>query len=381
MERRSMMRKDLCKVIAISCFLLLATSATVFAAEAIPATGSNLTADLSLGSSGEDVLAVQQQLLALGYDPGPLDAYFGTVTEDAVVLFQIANGLYVDGVVGPITMNALFDFTPSQAYLPEEPAYLSLGSTGEDVLAIQVQLHALGYDPGPLDGYFVVITEEAVVLFQMANGLYVDGVVGPITMNALYSSASAQASVPAGPAELSLGSSGEDVLAVQVQLHALGYDPGPLDGYFGPLTEAAVKEFQAANGLYVDGVVGPITYNALFGEIGEAPAGASAEPPAAAFNTTKLTFHEDGWYVARLEVELWDKEKQSYEWIYSDSRAKGQKTTVSIDTDKYEINRVGYQIWFFGWDNDYMNLPWANTDYATDFTLSGSGDYPEFSWK
>ena len=103
--------------------------------------------------------------------------------------------------------------------------------------------------------------------------------------------------------------------------------------------------------------------------------------PAQDSDTVQLTFHEDGWYVARLEVELWDIKNQSYKWIYSDSRAKGQKTTLTIDTTLYEINRVGYQIWFFGWDNDYMNLPWANTDYATDFTLSGSGDYPEFTWK
>lgn len=112
-------------------------------------------------------------------------------------------------------------------------------------------------------------------------------------------------------------------------------------------------------------------------ETQDIPAG--GEPTA--LNETKLTFHEDGWYVARMEVELWDKDEQKYTWLYSDSRAKGQKTTLTIDTDKYEINRVGYQIWFFGWDNDYMNLPWANTDYATDFTLSGSGDYPEFTWK
>ena len=98
-------------------------------------------------------------------------------------------------------------------------------------------------------------------------------------------------------------------------------------------------------------------------------------------NAETLTFHQDGWYVARMEVQVWDKSAQDYKWIYSDSRAKGQKTALSIDTDRYEITRVGYQIWFFGWDNDYMNVPWANTDYATDFTLSGSGDYPEFTWK
>ena len=97
--------------------------------------------------------------------------------------------------------------------------------------------------------------------------------------------------------------------------------------------------------------------------------------------TTTFTFHQNGWYVARLEVEVWDKAKQDFKWIYSDSKSRDGKATLSIDTNKYEVNRVGYQIWFFGWNNDYMNLPWANTDYATDFTLSGYGDYPEFTWK
>ena len=96
--------------------------------------------------------------------------------------------------------------------------------------------------------------------------------------------------------------------------------------------------------------------------------------------TTTLTFHQEGWYVARLEVQVWDKSKQDFVWIYSDSCAKGEDTDVKINTDMYEINRVGYQIWFFGWDNDYMNIPWANSDFATDFTLSGYGDYPEFTW-
>ena len=93
-----------------------------------------------------------------------------------------------------------------------------------------------------------------------------------------------------------------------------------------------------------------------------------------------FTFIQDGWYIARLEVQLWDKNKQNYKWVYSESCAKGQTAKLSFDMNDYEINRVGYQIWFFGWDNDYMNVPYANTDGATTFTLSGSGDYPEFTW-
>jgi len=52
---------------------------------------------------------------------------------------------------------------------------------------------------------------------------------------------------------------GDDVLAVQARLIALGFDPGRADGVYGPLTVAAVTAFQKAKGLETDGVVGPIT--------------------------------------------------------------------------------------------------------------------------
>ena len=99
------------------------------------------------------------------------------------------------------------------------------------------------------------------------------------------------------------------------------------------------------------------------------------------FNETVVfTFIQKGWYIARLEVQLWEKKTENLSWIYSDSCAIGQTAKLSIDTNLYEVNRVGYQIWFFGWDNDYLNVPYANTDNATTFILSGSGDYPEFTW-
>jgi peptidoglycan hydrolase-like protein with peptidoglycan-binding domain len=53
------------------------------------------------------------------------------------------------------------------------------------------------------------------------------------------------------------------VKALQFRLRRLGHAPGPLDGFFGPRTEGAVERFQAANGLVVDGVVGPKTRKRL----------------------------------------------------------------------------------------------------------------------
>ena len=53
-------------------------------------------------------------------------------------------------------------------------------------------------------------------------------------------------------------------LDIQKRLKVLGFDPGPLDGYPGRRTSAAVRAFQRANGLVDDGIAGPLTLAALF---------------------------------------------------------------------------------------------------------------------
>lgn len=61
------------------------------------------------------VLKIQTRLKEMGYQPGPLDGIRGRLTIGAVKMFQYANGLVGDGLVGPKTLTALF---PSAAQLP-----------------------------------------------------------------------------------------------------------------------------------------------------------------------------------------------------------------------------------------------------------------------
>jgi hypothetical protein len=55
----------------------------------------------------------------------------------------------------------------------------------------------------------------------------------------------------------------EIIFEIQQALAARGFDPGEIDGDYGPDTQAAVRDFQTAVGLLVDGAVGPETSEAL----------------------------------------------------------------------------------------------------------------------
>ena len=55
------------------------------------------------------------------------------------------------------------------------------------------------------------------------------------------------------------GSRGNEVKKLQENLNKLGFNCGTVDGIFGVKTEAAVKAFQKAYSLTVDGIAGPAT--------------------------------------------------------------------------------------------------------------------------
>jgi peptidoglycan hydrolase-like protein with peptidoglycan-binding domain len=106
-----------------------------------------------------------------------------------------------------------------------------------------------------VDGVFGPKTEAAVRHFQQGKGLTVDGVVGAHTWGALILT-------------VRQGSSGDAVRGVQEEFafRNLSGIPGTglkIDGIFGPKTDAAVRGFQQALSIAVDGIVGPVTWRAL----------------------------------------------------------------------------------------------------------------------
>jgi peptidoglycan hydrolase-like protein with peptidoglycan-binding domain len=133
------------------------------------------------------------------------------------------------------------------------------GDQDHPVRTLQYLLRARGHTV-TVDGIFGPRTDAAVRAFQQERSLAVDGIVGPHTWHALI-------------VEVQKGSQGDAVRGVQeeFQFRNLSGDPSKglqIDGIFGPKTDAAVRGFQHAiaqdvPSMAVDGIVGPMTWQAL----------------------------------------------------------------------------------------------------------------------
>lgn len=84
---------------------------------------------------------------------------------------------------------------------------------------------------------------------QFKAGLVVDGIPGAKTYNAARN--------------VKKGAKGNLTRVLQALLYLAGFNPGPFDGHFGGGTEAAVRDFQRAKKLTIDGVAGKATWTAL----------------------------------------------------------------------------------------------------------------------
>jgi N-acetylmuramoyl-L-alanine amidase len=179
-------------------------------------------------------------------------------------------GISWDEFVNDINEAYLRDFKGSDLPEPQVKGVsvelpLKTGDSGPFVREIQEDLSKAGF-PLPIygaDGTFGSETERAVMKFQKKYGLTVDGLVGPKTidkLNEILSSSNPSTDYPLPTDVLNEGDEGLKVKQLQRALKAINFDPGSIDGIYGPLTVDAVTRFQSMYAaLENDGVYGPNT--------------------------------------------------------------------------------------------------------------------------
>ena len=247
---------------------LNAIAAAVARKGGTPASGGSAGTTLKLNSQGTKVSQLQTDLKQLGYYYAEITGNFGAKTEAAVKAFQKAKGLTADGVAGTKTLNAIAAAVDKAggSSSGSSSTNMKLGSTGTAVSALQQNLTTLGYYYGDVTGHYGNLTQQAVKKFQKAKGLTQDGVASTATLNAI-TSALKNAGVDVGPGTVATtlreGDKGTAVTELQTMLKKLNYYYGSVTGSFGSLTKQAVRKFQDANKLTVDGVAGPATINKL----------------------------------------------------------------------------------------------------------------------
>ena len=176
-------------------------------APAVAPAATQFIRNLTTGSSGEDVRALQQYLNAAGFkiaeagpgSPGNETNLFGSLTRTALAKWQAANGVSpAIGYFGPLTRAKITSITvpavtPLATSTPLPPisggAYnftrsLTVGSQGDDVKALQDYLTTTGHFTysGGSTGIFGSVTRTALAAWQAANGISpASGYFGPVS--------------------------------------------------------------------------------------------------------------------------------------------------------------------------------------------------------
>ena len=189
----------------------------------IPSINSNNATDYSRYGSfvGGRCGELQTLLNKVGYNL-VVDSKFGANTLNAVMSFQQKYGLQVDGYAGNQTFSKLNEV------IGNKPTKVVTTNSDNWVARLQAECNR-----------------------QRLSQQIVDNIAGRNTLN--------------GCPTLRQGSQGNITKLLQEKLVSLGYDTNGIDGIFGSGTAYAVAQWQKANGLYTDGIIGRQSWSKLLG--------------------------------------------------------------------------------------------------------------------
>ncbi len=247
-----------------------------------------------------NVHAIQAALIKLGYLSGDPDGGFGNNTKNAVIAFQTEYGLTADGVAGSATIAKLFDYalngapassptmdgagfsmvkSPSSVKAAMPKAYIKSGGTYYQLVSTQYYMQ--GTDP-MVTVYNDLGSDSTTALegLSIYKTALVDTAVAAHIKKEIWTEAS--------PAPLALGNKHSlYVHAMQLALSEMGLYSGDLDGSFGSGTQSSLKNFQAQQGLPVNGSADTPTLQALYSGIVGGVSNGSSVMDSAGFSFVK----------------------------------------------------------------------------------------------
>ena len=249
---------------------------------------------LQRGSRGDEVKALQQRLIQLGYLEGEADGQFGKITASAIEAAQSQmrerEQAQIDAMIAAMatptpeptpeptpaptpdaegnipqgeptsepqptpepapapTPATKVDGTAGQVFqirlysdeFPLVDGPLDKGADAAAVTRLQRRLTQLGCLIGGIDGDYGGNTRRGVRIFQHYNALEETGIADEATQRAIFSSA---AKAPDNPL-MAQGSEGKEVERLQKRLITLGFMKGTADGDYGPTTKSGVENLQ-----------------------------------------------------------------------------------------------------------------------------------------
>ncbi len=199
---------------------------------------------LSSGSKGDEVTALQQRLIQLGFLSGKADGNYGPATYAAVKRFQ--NHLLEQGVDAGLEIAANGIATPATQALLFDPSYSSYirdiapGDEDGEVLRLERRLNGLGYMDAEADETFDDYAAAAASAFRSASGLGEGSTVDKATVDALFS-ADAPAAESFVPHAISRDDRGLAVRAVEEALFQGGMTIQTPGGRYGDALVTAVQ--------------------------------------------------------------------------------------------------------------------------------------------